>query len=112
MPVACNMNGPQIADYMIGKGMVFNAILIYILLISAIAGLVIAALFLMKKNIPVIADWIILLVCIISGLIVYHNSSIFTSLRSGAYFIIVGWIIVLISQTISAIKKESKNYSA
>ena len=107
MPLACDMNGLQLADYMMEDDMVFDGLLFYLLLISAIAGLALAVLFLMKKNVPIIVDWIILLVCIVSGLIVYFKHLSELELQQGAYFIFVGWIVALIPQIISKIKKET-----
>ena len=107
MPVACDMNGLQIADFMMGNDMVLDGLLTYILLISAIAGLAIGLLSLMKTKISVTIDWIILLVCILSGLIVYFSNLDGLKLQSGAYFILIGWIVALIPQIVSKIKKET-----
>jgi len=109
MPIACNMNGFQLAETFMKSESAFNGILLYVLFISAIAGLIIGALLVMKKNVPIKADWIVLSVCIVCGLIVYFRalSGQGISLQSGAYFILIGWIGILGAQIISKMKNET-----
>jgi len=107
-PIACDYNGFQIANSLIDNNSAMSGLLFYLMALSAVAGAVIGVLLLMKKNVKPIVDWIVVIVCIASGLIVY-----FTQIRSnsidlqyGAYIILVGWIIALCAQVISHIKKE------
>lgn len=110
MPVACNQNGFQLADTA-KYNSTFDAILLYLLFFSAVIGFIIGVLLLMKKNVKLVFDWFLLIICIGSGLLAYFN--LFGSnfdlqyLQSGAYFILAGWIIALIAQIVSATKKES-----
>ena len=110
MPIACDQNGFQLAETMNDSDSTLDAILMYLLFFSAVAGCIIGALLLMKKKVKPEFDWISLLICIGSGLFVYFNSlrSNKIDLQQGAYVILVGWIIVLIAQIISKIKKETK----
>jgi hypothetical protein len=106
MPIACQMNGFQLAEIMIGQN-TLGGLLLYVLFISALAGVVIGALLLMKKNMPNFTDWIILLICIGSGLGVFLININGLSLQSGAYVILIGWIVALVAQIISKTKKET-----
>jgi len=108
MPIACDMNGFQIANISMENNDVFTGILLYLLFISAIVGLLIAVFILMNKKLPVMCDWIAIIVCIASGLIVYFskfNSSGF-KLQSGAYVILIGWVIALVCQLLSSFGKR------
>ena len=107
MPISCQMNGFQLADIMIKQNAVLGGLLLYVLFISALVGVVIGALLLMKKNIPNSTDWIILLICIGSGLGVFLININGLSLQSGAYVILIGWIVALVAQIISKTKKET-----
>jgi len=109
MPVACDENGFQLAGTLNDSDSTFSAILMYVLFFSALAGCVIGALLLMKKDVKPTFDWVALLVCIGSGLFVYFNSlrSNEIDLQQGAYVILVGWIIALVAQIISKTKNET-----
>jgi hypothetical protein len=106
MPVACDQNGFQIANYCMDEGETFYGLLMYLLFISALIGVIIGVLLLMKKDVKPQIDWAIIIVCIASGLIVYFKFLEDLELQYGAYFILVGWIIALLLQIISKIKKE------
>jgi hypothetical protein len=108
MPISCEMNGFQLADLMTKADNVLSALLLYLLCISAAAGVVVGVLLLMQKKVGAIADWVVTLVCIGSGLVVYFNSlSQGPKLQTGAYVILIGWIVALLAQIISAVKGES-----
>ena len=106
MPIACDQNGFQIADYMVNNNSVFEGILMYILFISAVAGVILGALQLVKKPVSVTADWVVIIVCIASGLIVYFSKMKDIDLQNGAYVILVGWIAALALQIMSKLKNE------
>jgi hypothetical protein len=100
MPISCQMNGFGLAEYMDAFGNSVSAVLLYILFFSALAGCIIGILLLMGKNIKSSYDWICLLTCIGSGFIVFIISlgDMESELQSGAYFILLGWIIALAAQ--------------
>jgi len=108
MPVACELNGFQVANFMTKNSAVMSGLLLYLLILAAVAGVVIGVLLLMKKDVNPIVDWIVIIVCIASGLIVY-----FTQLKNevklqyGAYVILVGWIVALVAQIISTRNGEA-----
>jgi Na+/melibiose symporter-like transporter len=106
MPVACDKNGFQIANYCMDEGEAFYGLLMYLLVISALIGVIIGVLLLKKKDVKPHIDWAVIIVCIASGIIVYFKFLDDLELQSGAYFILVGWIIALLLQIISKIKKE------
>jgi len=109
MPVACDMNGFQVARTLKSADSTFSAFLLYLLFFSAIAGCVIGALLLMKKDVKPVFDWVSLLVCIGCGLFVYFNSlrSNKIKLQEGAFVILAGWIVAVVAQIVSKIKKET-----
>jgi MFS family permease len=105
MPIACDMNGFQIAENLRDVGYNSSAVFLYVVFISALAGCIIGALLLMKKEVGISFDWICLPVCIGSGLFVYFDllrDNEF-KLQSGAYIILVGWGVSLIAQLISLV---------
>ncbi|WP_461256411.1 hypothetical protein [Treponema sp. R80B11-R83G3] len=95
MPVACNQNAFQLIEYVDAP----VPALIIGLFILAIAGILIGALLLMKKNVSVIIDWVILLVSIVSGIDLLSKNEL--DLQYGAYVIITGFGIALLLQIIS-----------
>jgi chromate transport protein ChrA len=107
MPVACDMTGFELAGYMKDNGKAFEGLLFYLLFISAVIGLIIGVLLLMKKNIKPVIDWSVIAVCIASGLYLYFTQfKKNVELQNGAYVILAGWIVSLAFQIISKIKKE------
>jgi hypothetical protein len=107
MPISCEMNGFQLANIMMNYDGTATALLLYLLFISAVAGVIIGILLLMEKKVKIFVDWIILIACIGSGLFVFFGSvNNGPSLQTGAYVILIGWIVALLAQIISTIKKE------
>jgi chromate transport protein ChrA len=107
MPIACDMNGFQLANYMTKNEQVFEGLLFYLLFVSAVIGLIIGALLLMKKNVNPNIDWLVIVVCIATGLFLYFTQfKNNVDLQNGAYVILTGWIISLVFQIVSVIKKE------
>jgi len=106
MPVACQMNGFQLADTMIKMNNNTVGILLYLLFASALAGLIIGVLLHLKKSIPVITDWSIIIVCIGCGIGLVSMKDNEIQLQLGAYVILIGYIATLVIQIISTIKKE------
>ena len=104
MPVACNLNGFEIADAAM-RNNAATGLAIYALFASAIAGILIGVGLLIKKKVPVLYDWIVLIVCILSGLIPYLNHRNLTY-QTGAHLILAGWIVALVFQLISKSKRE------
>ena len=85
------------------------AILVYVVFAAAIAGVLVGALLFLKNKIKVYVDWVCLLACIGSGLIVYlpKLDDNITKLQTGGYIILIGWVIALAAQIISRVNKES-----
>jgi len=100
MPIACDLNGFQLASNVELE----KAILLYGLFIVACIGFIIGVLLLMKKSIPPVIDWIIIVVVIGIGIVLMSQNEL--ELQSGAYVIMVGCIVSLIAQIISTIKRE------
>ena len=105
MPISCDMNGFQIANFFFENGGALSGLLMYLLFISAIAGIVIGVLLMRDMEISSKFEWVTLIVCITSGFIVYLKEFGDAELQSGAYVILTGWIIALLFQLMS-IKKE------
>jgi hypothetical protein len=107
MPIACDQNGFEIADYMMKGDKTFDGLLLYLLFASAIAGVILGVLLLMKNKLNPNIDWIVIIVCIASGVIAYVRLlQDGPDLQSGAFMILTGWIIALAFQVISQVKKE------
>jgi len=99
MPIACDMNGFQLGNVMFDNNDALTGVLFYLVFASALAGLAIGIILLLKKKVPVIYDWIALVVCVACGLIIYFtklNEGV--GLQSGANVILIGWIIALVLQ--------------
>jgi tetrahydromethanopterin S-methyltransferase subunit C len=105
MPIACDANGFQIAhsDYVKPE----LSMALYGLFISAIIGLVIGVLLLIKKNIPVVIDWLVVLVCMCCGLIPFFMNVRQYQFQSGMYMILTGYALIFIAQIVSLIRKEA-----
>jgi hypothetical protein len=110
-PISCQMNGFQLARYMSAFGNPFSAILVYVVLLSAIAGCIIGVLLLVQTNIKLSYDWVCLLLCSGCGLFVFltflNNAE--TRLQRGAYFILIGWIVAFIAQIKYSKDKDEYN---
>jgi hypothetical protein len=107
MPIACDQNGFEIADYMMKDDKTFDGLLLYLLFASAIVGIILGVLLLMKKKFNPSIDWLVIIVCIASGVIAYIRLlQDGPDLQSGAYMILTGWIIALAIQVISKVQKE------
>ena len=109
MPVSCNMNGFQLIDN--GALVPVGVFAVYAGFILAILGLLLGVLLTFKKRIPVIIDWLIILSCFacIFGLFFYTGviEGYIELFQSGMYMALIGSVITLIAQIISAIKKEN-----
>jgi hypothetical protein len=105
------MNGFQLADSDMIQSSV--AVALYVVFFSAAAGLVLGVLLLtIKLKIPVVVDWILILVCMCSGLIpFFDNLGGDYNYQTGVYVILAGYIIVLLTQIVSLIRRETKNIS-
>jgi len=110
MPIACDQNGFELAKALNKGDDTVSAIILYVLLIAAVAGVFVGVLLFLKNKIKVYVDWICVLACIGSGLVLYLpklQDKFKPELQTGAYIILVGWIIVLAAQIISHVNKES-----
>lgn len=103
MPVSCNMNGFEVADFMMQNDMAGNGLLMYLLILSAFTGVLVGILLIAGKKVRGGIDWAAIIACIASGLIVNFSGD-WPELQSGAYMILTGWIIALGAQIIFALK--------
>ena len=86
------------------------AILVYLLFAAAVVGVVVGVLLLLKNKVKVYIDWVCLLACIGSGLALYLprlDDKLKPELQTGAYVILIGWVIALAAQVISKLNKEA-----
>jgi hypothetical protein len=104
MPICCDQNGFELANSDAASSSLTMAL--YVLFVSAVAGLIIGVFLLMKKNIPIFVDWLIILVCVLCGLIPFFKNMEDYEFQTGVYIILVGYTLILITQVISSIKKE------
>jgi len=109
MPVACDQNGLQLAKYFMDENTIIG-ILLYLLFISAIIGVILGILLLQNKEVSKGLEWFCLIVCISSGLIVYFTQlEGGPELQSGAYMILIGWILTFILQIIPDSNSSNTN---
>lgn len=102
MPVACDQNGFEIAKYMVDADKNLEGVLLYLLFASAIVGVLLGILLLSKINVKTSVDWLTIIVCITSGLVVYFRLlEGGPELQHGAYVILTGWVIALLTQIIA-----------
>jgi hypothetical protein len=115
MPVACRQTGFEIAQNAVkNDNSVLKGLLLYLMALSAATGVLIGVLLLLKiGKIKANIDWIIIIVCIASGLI-----ALFIQLdqlgrfknqlkpQYGAFMILIGWIIAAGGQFLSKAKRE------
>jgi len=99
MPISCNLNGFQIASVMTG----ISPLLMWLMFLAAVAGIVVGVLLLLNKEIlPVIAEWIILGVCVGSGIILFLSTlGKGTNFQIGAFVILLGWIVAVAGHLIA-----------
>ena len=108
------VSGSEIADFLMKNRNNFTfsgsddktvfGLLMILMFITAIVGVIIGIVLLTNRNVSTDIDWITIAVCIASGLIVYFGclKDEIAGLLSGAYMIIIGWIIALVGQIISS----------
>jgi hypothetical protein len=125
MPIACDKNGFDVANFFMdssnfrfsgGSDKTIFGFLMILMFITAVVGIIIGIVQLTNKNVKNITiDWITTIVCIGSGLIAYIGCLVgfvdgkYIKLQSGAYVILIGWIIALVGQIISTFSLDSSN---
>ena len=106
MPIACDANGFKLAS---SNGVNSQlSLALYGLFISAVIGLLIGVALLLNKGIPVIADWIVIGVCVCCGMIPYfiNLEQYGRFYQSGVNVILIGYVLIIAAQVISFVKKE------
>jgi len=108
MPIANNRSGFSTGRwFMDGIGGLgtntFMGLLTYAVTLSAVFGVVFGVLTSMNKRtrVPATTSWIVLLVCIASGLIVFFGGLNSPSLQTGGVLILIGWIVALAGQVLA-----------
>jgi RNA polymerase subunit RPABC4/transcription elongation factor Spt4 len=101
MPVACDKNAFQLIEY-VDKP---SATLIIVLFILAIIGCIIGVLLLMKKDVPIGIDWIIVLASVGIGIGLLNRNEL--ELQYGAHVIITGFSIAFIFILIASFLSDS-----
>ena len=101
MPVACDKNAFQLIEY-VDKT---SGTLIIILFILAIIGCIIGVLLLMKKNVSIAVDWVIVLASIGIGIGLLSKNEL--ELQYGAYVMITGFSIAFIFVLIASFMSDS-----
>ena len=110
MPMACDMNAFDLAQSdFTDSSFSFS---VYAVLLTAIAGLAIGVLLLIKKAIPFFVDTIVIVICACSGLIPFFRylEGSGDYYQSGAYLLMVSlfaaFFLELASVIIKFVKKE------
>jgi hypothetical protein len=114
MPVACKQTGFEMAQGALKHDNTVFGLLLYLMALSAAAGVLIGVVLLLKiGKIKPNIDWIVVIVCIASGLIACFSKVDLDQLKrinkvveSGGYMIFIGWIIAACGQFLSKAKHE------
>jgi len=110
-----NVNGFSLAGWIFEKSYRLKAhgVWLYLFFLASLAGVGVGISLHMKKTVPIIVDWIILLVCIASGFLgisaaftTYRElfgaeasiASLISALQSGFFLILIGLIAALVAQ--------------
>ena len=106
MPMACDQNGFDLATGDWASGQLKAAL--WILFISAVIGLLLGVVLLLKKKIPVIVDWVIIAAGVVSAMIpfFYNMNDYGDFYQSGITLILVGLGLALVGQVVSLVNKE------
>jgi len=104
LPVACDSSGFEIAQ----RGEGAESLLLWGLLISAAVGVIVGVMSLLNVSIPVVIDWLVLIVCSCCGLIpFFKNLDNLDYFQVGAYVILGGIIVSWVCQLVSLGKKQT-----
>jgi hypothetical protein len=109
MPIACDVNGFQIANSSMVKTEL--SIALYAFFVLGMVGLIIGALLLAKKQVPIGIDWVILLICSGCFLIPFFINIKQVQYQTGAYVIIAGLAVYLVFLIAASVKGEESNSS-
>ena len=106
MPLGCDMNGFEWADSSYASsGLSFG---LYGLFITAIIGIIFGFIILIKKKLPVIIDWLILVtISFFVWIPFFSNVDNADSFQTGVYVILTGYAVATILQICSAVQKET-----
>ena len=112
MPIAYDQNGFHVARDLINKDESILAFFIYLYIFylffsSTILGILVGVFAIMNKHLEQILTKIPIIICVISGLIVYFCCLNGLQLQIGAHMVLTGWIIEVVAQVISEVKQKS-----
>ena len=132
MPMACKMNGFEIANELINNSnySTMAGLLLFLSFLSALAGVVVAVLLLLNKDVPTIIDRIVVFTCFISGVVAFYiitsfqiksgsdlfqddgiyimlASGHYAKLQSGSYIIFIGLVFSFISEISYSVNKSN-----
>jgi len=95
--------GFSIASGLMDSNRVLMGLLMYAVFATAVIGLVIGTLMMMSRRTKISPNliWVVLVVCIASGLIVYFSSLGSPALLTGGILILIGWIVALVGQLLA-----------
>jgi hypothetical protein len=108
MPIACDDNGFEIAKSLMKFDKTkFKAILMYVMFFSAAVGVVLGVLAFLGKGLDGRIDWLAIILCILSGIIIVVSTDInwkkvFNNMDIGGYFIFIGWILAVAGQLLGS----------
>mgnify|MGYP007069908845 CR=1 FL=1 len=113
MPVSCDMNGVDLARLFNGMDSSGYAVLIWIVLISAVISIIISLFHKEKlEEESIVVDWICLGGTVSGGLFsLGRMDREYFDLQIGAYIIITGWILSLLFLLLATFSKRGANQS-
>ncbi|MCL2139022.1 MAG: zinc ribbon domain-containing protein [Treponema sp.] len=113
VPARSSYNGFALAELASKYKEQGSSVLLYLFFMIELAGIIIGILLLMKKNVPVLVDWIVLIASILFVLIIQGmvrgEKRIELELASGFSVILIGLIGSLVCQIINQVKPSKQN---
>ena len=118
MPISCNLNGFQIAQYTSYNGINPLSMSLYGIFVFSVIGAILLLLLIMKKSFSISWDWFSVIGAIASATIVFikmdggqTGSGVYSgnTFQYGAYIILLGLIISIMFIFMASLKKEDED---
>jgi hypothetical protein len=100
MPVACDKNAFQLIEYVDKTSSTFLIVLFILALIGTMLGVVL----LIKKDVSILLDWVLVLASVGIGIGLLSNSNL--DLQYGAYVILAGFSVAFVFVLIASFMSD------
>lgn len=112
MPVSCDMNGVDLIRLFYNMKMTKETILLLLVILSVVISIIVSLIFLHHlEDESLKIDWLLLITSIMGGILsIGRMSREYFKLQSGAYMIILGWLLSLIFLILASFSGKKKKY--